>query len=86
MNVSQIAKALEGAGFEVKQNIVADTDIEDHSVEIVGTNFHITVHPDGLYFTAVEEDEDGDFIFHEEQTIEEIISTVRATHGGERHD
>jgi hypothetical protein len=79
MNVQQIAKAFEQAGFVVKLHTSDHEDIEDHSVEIVDTNFHITVHPDGLYFTAVEE-EDGEFTFHDDLlTIEEIISTVRAS-------
>ena len=77
MNVSQIAKALEAADFEVTTFITEDIDLEDHSVGINNTNFHVSVHPDEVYFQLVERS-GADFIFYGNLTIEEIISTVRA--------
>ncbi len=77
MNVETIAAAFEAAGFKVNRKFSDNIDIEDHSVEILDTDFHITIHPDELYFTAVEEDDGGNFIFYEDWSLDEIIQHVK---------
>lgn len=77
-NVTQIAEALQAAGFEVKANVSENSDIEDHDVEIVGTNFHVQVHPEGWYFNIVEETDSGEFSWHEAKTIEEVIVLLKS--------